>query len=299
MPAETLQGRVLSHRSGGDIAVRMGEETLRCRARGLLRGDVLPGDLVTVRREADGMGTVLTVLSRKNRLIRPAVSNVDRLLLVVSAAPPVTDRRFIDGMCAMAAYMGTMPVILLNKCDEDPGAELRAVLSAAGYRVIPCSARTGEGIPEITDLLREGTVVFAGNSGVGKSSLLQHFLPSEAIRTDELSRRIGRGKNTTRHVTFYPCEFGALVCDTPGFSTFDPVEMGMTDPDRLVDCFPEFGPHIGGCRWGDCAHTTEQGCAVLAAVERGEIDRERHQNYVGFWHQLKEFDRTNYGKADH
>ncbi len=297
MTDAVLQGRVLSNRSAADVQVSAEGGRIRCRALGKLRETgLLPGDLVTLRREPGGEGTILSVLPRKNRFARPAVANVDRLLLVVSAAPPATGRAYIDGMCAMAAYMGAETVLCLNKTDRHPGEELAAVYRAAGYPVLPLSAETGEGVDALSEYLKDGLTVFAGNSGVGKSSLLNRVLQQSAQATGELSRKIGRGRNTTRHAELYFTRFGGVLCDTPGFSTFDPVEMGMTDPDRLFGCFPEFAPYYGKCRYSDCGHTAEEGCALIGAVAQGQIDPERHASYAALWKQLRAYQKTHYSK---
>ncbi len=294
MTEKILRGRVISNRSSGDICVLFNERIFRCRALGKLRRDPpVPGDHVTVRCETEDVGTVLEILPRKNRLTRPAVANVDRLILVVSEAEPATDRRYIDRMCAMASYMGADPVLCINKCDVAAGEGLRTVYEKAGFRTVSVSALLGEGIEQLTPFLADGITVFAGNSGVGKSSILNRLLPGVELVTGELSRGIGRGKNTTRHVTLHKSAYGGFVCDTPGFSTFDPIEMGMTDIERLPLCFPEFADRLGSCRYTDCGHTTEEDCAIVDAVRSGEIDADRHACYVELFHTLKEYQRRN------
>ncbi|MBR6557350.1 MAG: ribosome small subunit-dependent GTPase A [Clostridia bacterium] len=294
MADKILCGRVISNRSSGDIHVLCNESIFRCRALGKLRRDPpVPGDLVSVRCETEDVGTVLEILPRKNRLTRPAVANVDRLILVVSEAEPATDRRYIDHMSAMAAYMGAETVLCINKCDVADGECLRAVYEKAGFRTVSVSALRGEGIELLTSFLTDGVTVFAGNSGVGKSSILNRLLPGVELATGELSRGIGRGKNTTRHVTLHTSGYGGFVCDTPGFSTFDPIEMGMTDIDRLPLCFPEFVDRLSGCRYTDCGHTTEEDCAIVDAVRAGEIDADRHACYVELFHTLKDYQRRN------
>ncbi|MBO5645531.1 MAG: ribosome small subunit-dependent GTPase A [Clostridia bacterium] len=294
MTEHVMQGRVISNRSSGDIHVLCGDCVFRCRALGKLRRDPpVPGDLVSVRRETEDVGTVLEIIPRKNRLTRPAVANVDRLILVVSEAEPATDRRYIDHMSAMAAYMGAETVLCINKCDIADGDSLRSVYEKAGFRTISVSALRGDGIEVLKTCLADGVTVFAGNSGVGKSSILNRLLPGVGFVTGELSRGIGRGKNTTRHVTLHKSGYGGFVCDTPGFSTFDAIEMGMTDIERLPLCFPELAERLGGCRYTDCGHTTEEDCAIVDAVRAGEIDPERHACYVELFHTLKEYQRRN------
>lgn len=294
MERRILSGRVIANRSADDVQVLADGAVWRCRSLGKLRKCApIPGDLVTIRTEREEIGTVMELLPRKNRLARPAVANVDRLILVVSEAEPVTDRAYIDHMSAMALYMGAEVVLCINKCDLAPGDTFRRIYSAAGFTAISVSAETGEGLEELSRCLSEGVVVFAGNSGVGKSSLLGRLLPEVSFATGELSRGIGRGRNTTRHVTLHATAAGAFVCDTPGFSTFDPIEMGMTDIDRLPYCFPELAERLGGCRYTDCGHTTEEDCAIVEAVARGEIDRERHACYVELFHLLKDYQRRH------
>ena len=289
-----LQGRVISNRSSGDIQVLCEGQILRSRALGKLRRDPpVPGDLVSVRKESDEVGTVLEIQPRKNRLTRPAVANVDRLILVVSEADPATDRRYIDYMTAMATYMGAETVLCINKCDVADGKKISRIYEKAGFRTVCVSAKLCEGIDVLQDFLTDGLTVFAGNSGVGKSSILNRLLPGVELATGELSRGIGRGKNTTRHVTIHMSSYGGFLCDTPGFSTFDPIEMGMTDLERLPLCFPEFTDLLSGCRYTDCGHTTEEDCAIVDAVREGRIDADRHACYVELFHTLKEYQRKN------
>jgi len=264
-------------------------ETCTCRARGRFRLDgtfPLAGDRVIFRISHGDEQLVERVLSRKNYLIRPPVANIKRLCIVASMAPPVTDRLSIDTLTAAAEYNGIQPVIIVNKYDLVPGDELAAVYRKAGYPVFLTSTFRGDGVDELRSFISDGLSVFAGSSGVGKSSLLNQLLPEAGVRTSYISQKIGRGRHTTRHVELFPNGRGGYIVDTPGFSSIDPVQMLLLDKKRLENCFPEFEPYIGKCRYDDCAHTHDDDCAIQKAVDRGEIDRLRHENFVTIYDQV-------------
>jgi ribosome biogenesis GTPase len=260
-----------------------------CRARGKFRLDgrfPLAGDLVTFRRAEGDEHLIESILDRKNYLIRPPVANVSRLCVIASMAPPVTDRLALDTLIAAAEYNGITPAVVVNKIDAVPGEALAAVYRRAGYDVFLTSTKTGEGIEEFRKSVGEGITVFAGSSGVGKSSLLNLALPEFHVKTSRISERIGRGRHTTRHVELFSDKKGGYVVDTPGFSHVDPVQMMLYDKKRIASCFAEFRPYLQGCRYDDCAHTREEDCAVIRAVEEGAIDRVRHENYVSIYEKV-------------
>ena len=245
----------------------------------------LAGDRV----EFDPKEAVITeILPRKNRLVRPPVANVDRLVIVASLAPPRTADILLDSLTAFAFYKGLEPLLVINKTDACNGSELAKAYCEAGIPSITVSARTGEGIEQLKCILssREGGLsVLSGSSGVGKSSLINALGLANAV-TGELSERIGRGKQTTRHIELMKLG-GGYIADTPGYSSFDPIEMEMTDVGRLSDCFPEFSELIGSCRYGDCTHVSDEGCAVVDAVRSGRIAQSRHHCYCELYKKLK------------
>jgi len=264
-------------------------QSCTCRARGRFRLDgtfPLAGDRVSFRSADGDEQLVERVLTRKNFLIRPPVANIKRLCIVASMAPPVTDRLAMDILTAAAEYNGILPVIIVNKCDLVPGDGLADVYRKAGYPVFMTSTLRGDGMDELMNFISDGLTVFAGSSGVGKSSLLNRLLPEAGVRTSFISRKIGRGRHTTRHVELFPNGRGGYIVDTPGFSDIDPVQMMLLDKKKLPDCFPEFAPYIGECRYDDCAHTHDDACAIRRAVEQGEIDRVRHENYIHIYDRI-------------
>lgn len=256
---------------------------LECKARGKFRLDgtsPLVGDRVSCSLDANGKGRIDHVEPRRNWFIRPAVANVDMLVFVAANTNPVTDPFLIDRVSVIAAEADCEFAICVNKTDIDAGDELFDVFTAAGFPVIRTSAVTGEGMDELRGLLCGKISAFTGNSGVGKSSILNALIPGANIQTAEVSERLGRGKHTTRHVELYALGADTFVADTPGFASF---EVDMVDPiscENLQYAFREFRPYIGQCRFRDCAHLKEPGCAVLAAVAAGRIAPERHESYA-------------------
>lgn len=256
---------------------------VRCRARGRFRKDgvsPLVGDRVTLTQAGSGEGYVVDILPRRNRFVRPAVANVDMLVLLAANVNPVTDPFLVDRVAVIAEHAGCGVAVCVNKCDLDPGDELYRDFSlGTGYPVLRTSAKTGEGVGALLDLIRGKTVAFTGNSGVGKSSLLNRIAPVLSIPVGEVSERLGRGRHTTRHIELYDAGEGTLIADTPGFSSFDLTQMRPIPKEELQSCFPEFRPYLGCCRFDDCAHLREPGCAVLEALREGNIAPSRHESY--------------------
>lgn len=281
----------------GQYVVSSDTETVTCRARGRFRfQQVTPlvGDRVLYSIAEDGTGVLEEILPRKNAFVRPPVANLDQLVIIAANAIPVTSPYLIDRMTAIAELNGADCVIVLNKCDLDPADELFEIYTKAGFRTIRTSAKTGEGMEELRAALEppagETRVsVFTGNSGVGKSSILNCLSPEFGIATGEVSQKLGRGRHTTRHVELFRISEGVYIADTPGFSSFDTGVMELRDKTKLQHLFREFAPYLGQCRFSDCAHIKEIGCAVLEARERGEIHPTRHENYVRLYQEAAQF----------
>ncbi len=268
-----------------------GIQLTACRGRGRLRQQgVVPlvGDHVRFTSFAGGGGALEDILPRRNQFSRPAVANIDQLVLLASQAIPVTDPFLIDRMAVLAAYKGCAVVICINKCDLESGEELARIYRAAGFPTVRLSARTGEGLEELRTLLAGKVSVFTGNSGVGKSSLLNALEPGFSLDTGDISRKLGRGRHTTRHVELFRLSCGGVAADTPGFSSFDGEHLESCRLEELPLCFPEFAPYLGQCRFPDCAHVKEQGCAVLQALSDGKIQPTRHRSYVRLYEQLRQ-----------
>lgn len=259
-----------------------------CRARGKFRLDgtsPLVGDRVVVETDTSGSGSVREILPRHNRFVRPAVANIDLMVMVASAVNPVTDPFLVDRVSALATFHECDFLLCVNKTDVDSADDLFALYSASGIDVIRTSAVSGEGLDRVKERLTGRVSAFTGNSGVGKTSLLNALHPELLLKTAEVSRALGRGKHTTRHVELFALPFGGYIADTPGFGSFDIDQMESIRPSQLQYCFPEFKPYLGQCRFNDCTHRTEPGCRVLAAVESGEIQSSRHKSYVRLWEQ--------------
>lgn len=267
----------------GFYYVKTSEGIVACKARGRFRLDgtsPLVGDRVQLRIDADGSGRVDSVFERKNFFIRPAVANIDTLVFIAANVNPVTDPFLIDRVAVIAHEAGCELVICVNKVDLNAGDELYDIFSAAGYTVVRTSAETGEGAAELRRILRGKVCALTGNSGVGKSSILNILLPGAAIPTGEVSEHLGRGKHTTRHVELYPLGDDTYVADTPGFASFEIQMMQTIAKEDLQFDFPEFAPYIGKCRFADCAHLKEPGCAIREALESGAIGKSRYSSYV-------------------
>jgi ribosome biogenesis GTPase len=247
----------------------------------------------------DGSGALDEILPRKNEFSRPAVANIDLLVVVASEAIPVTDPFLIDRVAALAVKRGCQCVICVNKCDLASGDTLAGIYTAAGFPTVKLSAETGEGLETLKTLIAGKVCAFTGNSGVGKSSILNALEPETELATGEVSQKLGRGRHTTRHVELFRLACGAIVADTPGFSSFDVDRMEMMRKEELAGCFPDFAPYLGKCRFQDCAHLKEKGCAVCQALAEGKIQPTRHQSYVRLYEQAKaipDWERDKAGK---
>ena len=274
----------------GFYYVNTGGEILTCRARGKFRKEgisPLVGDRVEVRELGNGEGVVESILPRKNAFARPAVANIDQLVVIASGAIPRTDPFLIDRVAAIAALKGCGVVVVLNKCDLDSADDLYGIYTAAGFPTVRVSAETGEGIGELLPLITGKLSAFTGNSGVGKSSILNALDPEFHLQVGDVSQALGRGRHTTRHVELYHLSCGADVVDSPGFSSFETDELNLELKHHLPETFVEFRPWLDQCRFVGCSHTREAGCAVLEAVRAGQIQKSRHASYVRLYEELK------------
>ena len=278
--AERTEGRIVRSLSGF-YDVQTSDGLITCRARGILRKEgnsPLTGDLVEITAE-HGKGMVEKILPRKNRFIRPAVANIDALVVFAANVNPVTEPYLIDRVAAIAGDQNVPVILCVNKCDLDPAADLVRIYEHAGFTVICTSAETGDGVETLMQQISGKLVAFTGNSGVGKSSILNRLCPELNLATGEVSEKLGRGRHTTRHVELYRLEQDTYVADTPGFSSFDTDQMEVILKENLQYAFPDFGRYIGQCRFDDCSHRKEPDCAVRAAWENGQIEKTRYDSY--------------------
>jgi len=287
--AEKQTGRIIRSISGF-YDVQIPGRVISCRARGILRREgnsPLTGDMVEITVER-GKGMVEKILPRKNSFVRPAVANVDALVVFAANVNPVTEPFLIDRVAAIAGDQEVPVYLCVNKCDLDPAVDLVRIYENAGFPVICTSAETGEGVEELRQIINGKLVAFTGNSGVGKSSILNRLSPELALPTGEVSEKLGRGRHTTRHVELYPLENDTYVADTPGFSSFDTDQMDVILKENLQYAFPDFGRFIGSCQFHDCSHRKEPGCAVRAALESGRIEPTRYDSYLRLYEKASQ-----------
>ncbi len=253
-----------------------------CRARGKFRLDgtsPMVGDRVSF--DPDGTkGYVTSIAARKNFFIRPAVANIDALVFIAANTNPVTDPFLIDRVSVITEEAGCELVVCINKTDIDPADELYDIYASSGFESYRVSAETGAGIPELKAALSGRICAFTGNSGVGKSSILNAMLPGLSLQVGEVSEKLGRGRHTTRHVELFDAGDGTYIADTPGFASFEIEMMQTIDKAELQHDFRDFKKYNGSCRFADCAHIKEPGCAVTAAVGDGSIKKSRYDSYA-------------------
>lgn len=267
-----------------------GGRTVTCKGRGKLRHQKmtpLVGDRVEITCNEDMTGTVDAILPRINQFRRPMVANIQQMVIIASGAIPVTDPFLIDRMITIAESKQSTPIICFNKCDLERADDLVKVYADAGFETLQVSAETGEGIDKLCAAISGKVSAFTGNSGVGKSSILNALHPELSLQVGEVSEKLGRGRHTTRHVELVRIG-DALVADTPGFSSFDVEEMELIPKEELGKTFREFEPYLDSCRFIGCAHGKEKGCAVREAVEMGQIARSRYQSYLRLYEQAKQ-----------
>ena len=287
--AKMSTGRIIRSLSGF-YEVQTEDGMVTCRARGSLRrtGETpLTGDLVEISVEK-GKGMVEKILPRRNQFVRPAVANVDALVVFAANVNPITEPFLIDRVAAIAGDQEVEVILCVNKCDLDPAVDLVRIYRHAGFQVISASAETGAGVEQLRNLIRGKLVAFTGNSGVGKSSILNRLCPELNLPVGEVSEKLGRGRHTTRHVELYHLGEETYVADTPGFSSFDTDQMDVMLKENLQYAFPDFGRYIGSCQFHDCSHRKEPGCAVTAALAAGEIEASRYDSYLKLYEKASQ-----------
>jgi len=275
---------------GGFYYVEVADTIYECKARGIFRKDgITPfvGDHVTISIAQNHACTIEKILPRRNFLVRPPVSNIDQLFIVTSVCDPAPNPLIIDKTIAAAEDKEIEPIVILSKSDLQRCDWLQEIYRMAGIPVLPISSVTGEGAEEVKRMLAGKISAFTGNSGVGKSSLLNCIDEKFHLQTGETSKKLGRGKHTTRQVELLKLDCGGYVADTPGFSSIDIERYDMVRKENLQFCFREFEPYRNQCKFQSCSHTCEKGCAVLQAVNDGKIHKSRHESYVSMYNDVK------------
>lgn len=272
---------------------------ITCRGRGSLRRtgeSPLTGDMVEISLE-QGKGMVEKILPRRNHFVRPAVANVDALVVFAANANPVTEPFLIDRVAAIAGDQEVPVYLCVNKCDLDPAVDLVRIYRKAGFPIIQASAETGEGVEALRVLIAGKLTAFTGNTGVGKSSMLNALCPQLQLATGQVSDKLGRGRHTTRHVELYGLGEGTYVMDTPGFSSFDTEQMDALLKENLQYTFPDFAPYLGQCQFHDCSHRAEPGCRVRQAVEEGSVERTRYNSYLRLYEKAEQIKHWEIGNG--
>lgn len=287
-----MQGKIIKGIAGFYYVQAAGSGIYECKAKGIFRKDntkPLVGDNVelTVLDETEHTGNIDRILPRRNSLVRPAVANIDQALVIFAAAKPKPNLNLLDRFLVAMEKQSVSSIICFNKQDiveKEECERLRAVYENCGCRVLFSSALTEEGLAQVREVLKGKTTAVAGPSGVGKSSLVNLLVPHAQMETGEISAKIDRGKHTTRHSEILVVEDNTFLCDTPGFSSLAVWDM---EKEELKEYFPEFAPYQEDCRFLGCTHTHEPGCAVKAALAEGKISRQRYENYLEMYGELK------------
>ncbi|MCR4924920.1 MAG: ribosome small subunit-dependent GTPase A [Clostridiales bacterium] len=262
---------------GGFYYVETADNIYECKARGIFRKEKISpfvGDKVKITIRDDGENTIDEIFERKNFLLRPPLANIDQLIIVISTCEPSPSTLIIDKLTVLSEDKGIEPIIVFTKSDLKNPDDLIEIYQNTGYKTFSVSSLTGKGVNDIKPFLEGKISAFTGNSGVGKSTLLNAFDSSLSLETGEISNKLGRGRHTTRQVELFKM-FGGYIADTPGFSSIDIQNDNYIPKENLAFCFREFKEYLGTCKFSTCSHTTDKGCSILDAVKRGKITNSR------------------------
>ncbi len=296
--SKLIHGRIIKGLGGLYDILTDSRDIIQCRARGVFRhNDTTPavGDFVYVKAEGDA-SFIDSIDKRKNSLIRPPLCNVDVMFITFSATKPEPSLLNIDKMCAICEHNRITPVIVVTKndIDKEKADFFRDLYRKAGYAAFSVSSLGGEGTEEFikyaNELLPDKCAAFAGASGVGKSTCINILFPELSLKTSHISRKIERGRHTTRHVELFEVKVSGgktLLADTPGFGLIDFVHFDFFELENLAACFAEFYDYIGQCKYTKCTHKKEEGCKIVEAVKRGEISLSRHESYCSIYDEFK------------
>ncbi len=293
-----MEGLIIKAISGFYYVETCDKTVIECKARGKFKNNnqsLLVGDRVDIALDGE-KGVIDAVMQRKNVLNRPPVANIDKLFIISSSVIPSPNTLLIDRMTALCAYKNIEPVIVFNKTDLEDVMPWCEIYREAGFKTIACSAKTGEGIEEIISELKGNISAFTGNSGAGKSSLLNKIFPNLSLSTGDVSSKLGRGRHTTRHTELFPHNFDGYVADTPGFSSLEADKDDLEFKENLSDFFTDFAEYKYDCRFSDCNHMGEKGCAVCEAVKEGKIQQSRYKSYITIFDELKDIKAWNIKK---
>ncbi|WP_295068982.1 ribosome small subunit-dependent GTPase A [Ruminococcus sp.] len=271
---------------GGLYSVESPDGIYECKARGVFRNrGISPcvGDRVNVEDDV-----ITEIADRKNCIIRPPLANLDQLIFIVSTCEPAPNYLILDKFIAIAEYKGITPVVVITKTDLGDSSPIHEIYGGIGIDVVEVKYDDEASVEAVRKLLAGKISAFTGNSGAGKSTLLNAVDPTLNIATGEISKKLGRGRHTTRHAELYKLSGGGYIADTPGFSTFETNRYDIIRKEELAGCFREFEGLTDKCRFRDCAHVCEKGCAVVEAVERGEISKSRHESYKTMYEEAKQ-----------
>ncbi len=291
---ENLHGTIIKG-IGGFYYVEAANAVYECKARGVFRKEKitpLVGDKVKITVNENAENTIDEISPRKNSLTRPPVANIDNLIIVASTVEPKPSTLVIDKLTAVAEHKNIEPIIVISKADLSSAEKLYKIYTLAGFKVIPISNETGEGIDEVKSVFKNKISAFTGNSGVGKTSLLNNLDKTLLLKTGEISDKLGRGRHTTRQAELFKV-CGGYIADTPGFSSFELDKSDLILKDELPYCFRDFKPYLDNCRFNSCSHTCDKGCAVLEALKDGKIAESRHNSYVTLYNEVKDIKEWN------
>ena len=269
---------------GGFYYVQTEQGVLECKAKGIFRKKKitpLAGDKVCLEIE-NGGNVIAEILPRKNFMIRPPIANLDVLFIVASTVQPVPSTLVLDQLAAAAVYKDVQPVLVITKADLAAADTLQQAYAGSGIPLIMLNYETGEGLAEIRAQIQDHLCAFCGNSGVGKSTLLNHLAPELNRETGQISRKLGRGRHTTREVEIFEI-CGGRLADTPGFASLEAQKLCRIPKEELQHTFPEFEPYFGQCKFTGCSHRSETGCAVREALAQGKISQSRYASYLSMY----------------
>lgn len=276
--------------TGGFYYVESNDKIYECKARGIFRNknkSPFVGDYVDINVPDDNsFSSIEKIHERKNSIIRPPVANIDNLIIVSSVVEPDCNLFIIDKMIAVATYKNIHPIVVFTKTDLSSADKYLEIYKNSSIECYSYNSINNEGIDKIKDTLIDKVTVFTGNSGVGKSTLINALCPELSLETSKISNKLGRGKHTTRTVELFK-KYGGYIADTPGFSTLDVERYEIIMKDDLKNCFPEFSDYINDCQFTSCSHTVEKGCNVLKALDQGMIEKSRHDSYVKMYNEVK------------